>query len=77
MDDCGVIVDESARREEKELRQRRDAAQRNLQLNILQIEDEAMRMIKRSEEVYSRLDSKWAYEKMNCLQAIFMFHLHN
>lgn len=41
IDESGVIVDEMARREEKELEGRKKAAKKDLQLKILQIEDEA------------------------------------
>ena len=41
MDESGIIVDESARRDEKELKRKREIAETSLRLQILQIEDEA------------------------------------
>ena len=51
IDESGIIVDEMARREEKELKTRRNAAKKELQLKILQIEDEAGRREAETEKV--------------------------
>jgi len=50
MDESGIIIDESARRDEKELKQKKDNAKKQLQFKIMQIEDEAASCFQRAHE---------------------------
>ena len=51
MDESGIIIDESARRDEKELKRKKEMAKKSLQLKILQIEDEAESCFERAHAV--------------------------
>ena len=54
MDESGIIIDESARRDEKELKQKKDNAKKQLQFKIMQIEDEAASCFQRAHEAEVR-----------------------
>ena len=51
LDESGIIVDESARREEKELKRRREAAKKELQKDIVKVQDEADLCLKQAHQL--------------------------